>query len=87
MIFKCRSDIEVKEFDFEYLWFEFFGRNKYSKFFLGIMYCLERMLILVEWLECFESFFGYLIVIWDGFIVVVGDINIDLFGLNKFMIR
>ena len=31
-----------------------------------------------DWLECFESLLGYLTVNWNGLLVLLGDINIDL---------
>ena len=83
LTFKRRSDIEAKEPDLEHLWLEFPGKNKHSKLLLGTMYRSERMLTSAEWLKRFESLLGYLTATWDGLIVVVGDINIDLLGPNK----
>ena len=47
------------------------------------MYRSERMLTSAEWLEHFESLHGYLTATWDGLIVVIGDINVDLLRPNK----
>lgn len=38
------KDLENLYFDLEYLWIEILGRNKYSKVFIGVMYCLMRVL-------------------------------------------
>ena len=48
-----------------------------------VMYRSERMLTSAEWLEHFESLRGYLTATWDGLIVVIGDINVDLLRPNK----
>ena len=47
------------------------------------MYRSERMLTSAEWLEHFESLRGYLTATWDGLIIVIGDINVDLLRPNK----
>ena len=47
------------------------------------MYRSERMLTSAEWLEHFERLRGYLTATWDGLIIVIGDINVDLLRPNK----
>ncbi len=43
-----------------------------------VMYRSTRILSNSEWLERFESLLGYLTVNWNGLLVLLGDINIDM---------
>ena len=76
--FKRRKDIEDLQPDLEHLWIEIPGHNKHSKTLIGVMYRSTRTLSNSEWLECFESLLGYLTVNWNGLLVLLGDIKIDM---------
>ena len=64
--------------DLEHLWIEIPGHNKHSKTLIGVMYRSTRILTNSDWLERFESLLGYLTVNWNGLLVLLGNINIDL---------
>ncbi len=76
--FNRRKDIEDLQPDLEHLWIEIPGHNKHSKTLIGVMYRSTRILSNSEWLERFESLLGYLTVNWNGLLVLLGDINIDM---------
>ena len=76
--FKHRKDIEDLQPDLEHLWIEIPGHNKHNKTLIGVMYRSTRILTNSDWLEHFESLLGYLTVNWNGLLVLLGDINIDL---------
>ena len=76
--FKRRKDIEDLQPDLEHLWIEIPGHNKHSKTLIGVMYRSTRILSNSEWFERFESLLGYLTVNWNGLLVLLGDININM---------
>lgn len=84
--FKCCIDIEKCFFDLEYLWLEVFGCNRYSKVFIGIMYRFICILSDIDWLEWMDVFLGNIMVNWDGLLVVMGDVNIDMLKLSNILI-
>ena len=83
MKFKRRKDIEDLQPDLEHLWIEIPGHNKHSKTLIGVMYRSTRILSNSDWLERFESLLGYFTVNWNGLLVLLGDINIDLLQLSN----
>lgn len=84
--YKCRYDIENFFLELEYLWIEVFGRNRYSKVLVGVIYRLCCVFD-VSWFESFEIFLVYLIVVWDGMLIIIGGINFDLLKLEDNFVK
>ena len=77
--FKWRKDIEQLQTQMEHLWIEVPGRNKYSKALIGVIYRSERIgLSPSDWLYAFETLLAHLTASWDSFLLLTGDINIDI---------
>ena len=76
--FKRRFNIENIESDLEHLWIEIQGRNKHNKMLLGVVYRSERILDFQTWLDRAENLFSQLSVLWDGLLVINGDMNVDM---------
>lgn len=85
--YKCCCDIENVYLEFEYLWIEVFGCNKYSRVLVGVIYNFECMFSFFDWLNSLENLFGYLIVYWDGMLMFIGDINIDMFCFFDYLMK
>ena len=80
--YKRRIDIENMEPNLEHLWLENSGRNKHSKMLLGVLYRSELIQDYQTWLDTVERLFSQLNVLWDGLIVVTGDVNVDMLTSN-----
>ena len=76
--FKRRADIERLQPEFEHMWLEFPGRNKNSKPLVGTFYRSKRIMDVHDWLDRFQDLLSDVLSIWDGLLIVTGDINIDL---------
>ena len=85
--YKRRKDIEKLKPELENLWLEFQGKNKHSKLLLGVIYRSTRILSTQEWFDRIESLLGYLIVNWDGLLVLTGDMNIDMLREHDPVVR
>jgi len=81
--YKRRIDIENIAPDIEHLWLEIPGRNKHSKMLLGVLYRSELIQDYQTWLDTVERLFGQLNVLWDGLIVAVGDVNVNMLTPNS----
>ena len=64
--------------DLEVLWLEVPGRNTNSKLLLGTIYRSERIMPTQQWLDTIESLLIDIITTWDGLLILMGDMNIDL---------
>ena len=78
IMFKRRMDIENVEPDLEHIWLEVDGRNRHSKMLLGVIYRSESMDNFSSWIEKTENLLSHLTTIWDGLLVLTGDMNVDL---------
>ena len=76
--YKRRTDIEDIEPELEHIWLEIPGKNKHSKLLLGVLYRSERIQDFQTWIDKTENLLSQLNVLWDGLLVVTGDMNIDL---------
>ena len=85
--YKRREDLENMKPELEHLWIEVPGRNKHSKLLLGVMYRSETILNPSAWLDHLGDLLGYINTSWNGFIVLTGDMNIDLLGDSSSMIN
>ena len=77
-MFKRRMDIENVEPDLEHIWLEVDGRNRHSKMLLGVIYRSESMDNFSSWIEKIENLLSHLTTIWDGLLILTGDMNVDL---------
>jgi exonuclease III len=76
---KCRKDIEKLQPDFEHMWLEIPGKNKNSKvLLLGINYRSEKIMCHNDWIEKFHDLLSNIILMWDGLLMITGDMNINL---------
>ncbi len=78
IMFKRHMDVENVEPDLEHIWLEVDGRNRHSKMLLGVIYRSESMDNFNSWTEKTENLLSHLTTIWDGLLVLTGDMNIDL---------
>ena len=78
IMFKRRMDIENVEPDLEHIWLEVDGRNRHSKMLLGVIYRSESMDNFSSWIEKIENLLSHLTTIWDGLLILTGDMNVDL---------
>ena len=78
--YRRRFDIEKTQPDLEHLWMQLPGRNKHSKLLLGVIYRSDLMMTASHWRECFEDLLSHITSMWDGMVVLTGDINFNLIG-------
>ena len=76
--YKRRTDIENMAPELEHLWIEIPGRNRHSKMLLGVLYRSNFIQDFHTWIDTVESLFSQLNVLWDGLLVVTGDVNVDM---------
>ena len=76
--YKRRTDIDNMAPELEHLLIEIPGRNRHSKMLLGVLYRSNFIQDFHTWIDTVESFFSQLNVLWDGLLVVTGDVNVDM---------
>ena len=82
--FKRRFDIEKLDGDIEHMWLEILDKNKYSTFFLGILYQPKSDDASKEiWITKLETLLSNISIKWDGVMILAGDTNIDLLKDNR----
>ena len=77
--FKLRPDINSMDKSIEHLWVEIKGKNKNSSLLIGIFYqpsSQERDKLV--WIDKLNQLLSQIHIIWQGPLVIVGDMNIDL---------
>ena len=80
--YKRRYDIETAHQNLEHLWLEVPGKNRHSKLLFGVIYRSQALMTPSMWLNDLEDLLSHINTIWDGMIVLTGDINIDCFKPN-----
>ena len=61
------------------MWLEIPGKNKNSKvLLLGIIYRSEKIMGHNDWIEKFHDLLSNIIPMWDGLLMITGDMNINL---------
>lgn len=64
--------------ELEHLWIEIPGCNRHSKMLLGVLYRSNFIQDFHTWIDTAESLFSQLNVVWDGLLLVTGDVNVDM---------
>lgn len=64
--------------ELEHLWIEIPDRNRHSKMLLCVLYCSYFIQDFHTWIDTAESLFSQLNVVWDGLLLVTGDVNVDM---------
>ena len=85
--YKRRTDIENMVQELEHLWIEIPGRNRHSEMLLGVLYRSNFIQDFHTWIDTVESLFSQLNVLWDGLLVVTGDVNVDMLTLAAPQVR
>lgn len=80
--YKRRKDIEGIQPELENLWLELSGRNKHSKLLLGVIYRSTRTISTQSWFDQMETLLSQISAVWDGLLVITGDMNIDMNKLD-----
>lgn len=75
-----RNDIIDLDNELEHLWVEIKGRNNQSNILVGVIYQPKFLIHEQElWLEKVDSLLSKVSYMWQGQIILTGDMNIDLF--------
>lgn len=85
--YKRHKDIESRYPELEHLWLEIQGRNKHSHLLMGTIYRSTRMLDTQHWMAQMESMLSDLSTSWDGLLLIIGDLNIDMLKPNTPLTR
>ena len=81
---KVRSDIINLEPDFEHIWIEIEGKNKHSHVLIGNFYQPNfNKTDQLNWLDKFEAMLTKITSAWSGILVLIGDMNINLFDTDS----
>ena len=76
---KLRNDLINFEPNLEHQWFELQGKNKHSHVLIGNFYQLNFQTSKVHaWLDKFDALLNRVTSVWQGIIIITGDMNIDL---------
>ena len=77
--YKIRNDIISLNNSLEHLWFEVNGKNKKSRYLIGIVYQpSSENAKKIEWIEKIDAVLSSIKSTWDSIIIVTGDTNTDL---------
>ena len=75
--YKRRTDIEKQAPEFEHIWIEIAGKNKFSKTLIGVFYQPKfDGQSKTEWLIKMDELLTNIRLKWDGLLLLTGDANI-----------
>ena len=75
MKYKTRLDLENVHPSLEHLWIEMPGRNSHSRVLVGVVHPSNSVMNIQEW---FNSLLARINNSWDGMLILIGDMHIDL---------
>ena len=60
------------------MWLELLGKNKNSKLLVGTVYPSPSITNIQDWLIQFNDLLSNVVSTWDGLLIIMGDMNINL---------